>query len=441
MDIEVRCKVDRCFGIDRAQGKLWLESARQGDLATLRSIVESRRLAESDAVWRLMHYDGQGTSFGFVGNTALHFTCANGDMAGTQLLVELGASVNCQNNGGSTPLHAAIGHGCVEIVEYLLRRGANSHVMDCCGDSPDDVVEMLPSRGISAASVRRIANALALQRNLEAMSARPVSAWDAAGLKAAGSALGLGHIVERNELVSAIQEVLDVARASKQTCISNDENAFRFLEQAKRRYAQRMQKARENSDDEDNATAQMLQQKADAAKEKGNSCFSTGDYLGAVKHYTAALSLAPGDAVFHSNRAAAYLAMNRFYDAFKDASTAMHIRPDWPKPYLRACRALMGLGRHSDAESMALRGLELVPGDNDFTSVLSDARQAAQVHHHTNYPSVPQGRKPWFDCVLCENKTRDEAHTPCCGALVCGTCLTRRVVNQCPLCGFVHGDS
>lgn len=438
MDIEIRCKVDRCFGIDRAQGKLWLESARQGDLATLRSIIDSRRLLDADAVWRLVHYDGQGTSFGFVGNTALHFTCANGDMVGTELLVHSGASVNCQNNGGSTPLHAAVGHGCAEIVEYLLRCGANSHVVDCCGDSPDEVLQMLPSRGVSSAKIRRMTNALTFQRQLESMSDRSVSSWDAAALKSAGAAIGLDSILDRNELVTGIQTFIDNSMSTHVTCKSNDDNAKQFLDQARQRYAQRMQKALENSDDEDNITALMLKDKAEVMKGKGNTCFSAGDFLGAVKHYTTALSLCPGEAVFHSNRAAAYLSLRRYYEALKDASTAMHMRPEWPKPYLRACRALLGLGRHSDAESMALRGLELVPDDVNFSAVLLDARQHEVQHSRI---SSSQGKKPWFDCVLCENKTRDHAQTPCCGKLVCGTCLTRKVVDRCPLCGFVHGDS
>lgn len=446
MDIEVRCKVDRCFGIDRDQGRTWLEAARQGDLSTLRSIANQKITLGGDAAWKLAHYDGQGTSFGFVGNTALHWTCANGDMEGTRFLLNVGASINIQNNGGSTPLHAAVGHGCAGVVAYLLQLGANPHIVDCCGETPRQLLAALPSRGIAVDTVQRISRVFLLHQLLDEKASQPPAQWDASALRAISDALSLSGVVDKGELVQEVEKAVLEYASRKETCQSNDQNASQFLEQARLRYAQRMKKATEDDDDDDNATARLLAEKASAVKERGNCCYAAGDFLGAVKNYTVAMSMAPGDAVHYSNRSAAYLSLRRYYEALKDASMAMELRPEWPKPFLRACKALLGLGRYADAEAAALRGLTLAPNDVDMTAVLAEAAAGKKyvdqqgVDQSADRAPIAHGRKPWFDCVLCDNKTRDHAETPCCHQLICGTCLTRKVAQGCPLCGRVHGE-
>lgn len=435
MDIEVRCKVDRCFGIDRSQGRLWLDSARNGDLATLRSMIESKQDASEDAVWRLLHYDGQGTSFGFVGNTALHWVCANGDTVGASLLIRLGASVNCQNNGGSTPLHSAVNNGRAEIVDMLLKHGANPKVVDCCGDSAADIVHTISSRGVASGVVNRIALSIAFHGRMQQMSDTPVELWDGQTLKSTASAVGITGVIERDELVAALQSFIVEYKRASHAVTSNDDLATRFLLDAKLRYARRMQNAMEDSDDEARESAAVLKPKADAEKEKGNKLFECEEYVTAAKHYTTAIALFPGEATYYSNRAATYQLLGRYADALKDASTALHLRPEWPKPYVRATKALLGLGRHLDAESMARRGLELAPTDEVLLNLLNESsRKVSEDALCLPRHATQSARKPWFDCVLCENKTRDHAETPCCRQLVCGTCLRRRVAEKCPFC-------
>ena len=41
-------------------------------------------------------------------------------------------------------------------------------------------------------------------------------------------------------------------------------------------------------------------------------------------------------------------------------------------------------------------------------------------------------RHDWFDCRLCENRTRDYAETTCCAQPLCGTCNTRATRGVCP---------
>lgn len=59
------------------------------------------------------------------GNTALHFSSANGHIDILNFLVQNGATVDAKNTSGSTALHYAAMTGQLEAVETLLRGGAS----------------------------------------------------------------------------------------------------------------------------------------------------------------------------------------------------------------------------------------------------------------------------------------------------------------------------
>ena len=177
--LAVRCTVDPAFGLSRADGLAWMDAARYGDMAALRRIA--RRVvvpsaaaataatppnshstggvdsAASSPFWRLAHYNGQGTSYGFVGSVALHWAAANGDVAMCEMLLSAPffSSVNVQNLGGSTPLHSACSNGRFGTALLLLRHGANPTLVDVCGDCPIDVVPPPPPPSFASSSSRR----------------------------------------------------------------------------------------------------------------------------------------------------------------------------------------------------------------------------------------------------------------------------------------------
>src|SRR2546428_549502 len=63
-----------------------------------------------------------------------------------------------------------------------------------------------------------------------------------------------------------------------------------------------------------------------------------------------ALSRFPLDTkVALSNRAACYLELERYVEAFWDAEFAVHLAPDWPRGWYRRGRALEGLKRYKEA--------------------------------------------------------------------------------------------
>ena len=75
----------------------------------------------------------------------------------------------------------------------------------------------------------------------------------------------------------------------------------------------------------------------DAAKQRGNDCFASGDYMKAISHYTMAIrlvgsappppSLAPMVAVLYSNRSASYASIRYWGKALDDAERAVAFDP------------------------------------------------------------------------------------------------------------------
>lgn len=74
---------------------------------------------------------------------------------------------------------------------------------------------------------------------------------------------------------------------------------------------------------------------AEKLKAKGNSLMSSKDYSGAVDAYTQAIALDGGNAVYYSNRAAAYSSQNNHALAISDAERAIELDNSFAKAYHR----------------------------------------------------------------------------------------------------------
>lgn len=71
------------------------------------------------------------------------------------------------------------------------------------------------------------------------------------------------------------------------------------------------------------AAFQQLQRTAEEQREKGNAAFSKGQLQQALKHYNAALSVAPMDEKAYANRAQVYLKLKRWPQVEADCNTAL----------------------------------------------------------------------------------------------------------------------
>ena len=89
--------------------------------------------------------------------------------------------------------------------------------------------------------------------------------------------------------------------------------------------------------------------KAEAMKDAGNAEYKQGKYGTAADYYSKAIALAPENATYWTNRAAARLMTNDGDEALSDAQKAISLQPALLKAHVRAVKALCLLGRLSDA--------------------------------------------------------------------------------------------
>lgn len=75
--------------------------------------------------------------------------------------------------------------------------------------------------------------------------------------------------------------------------------------------------------------------KAEEFKNKGNDLFKKKDYVAAVESYTNAISVACNEASYYGNRAACYLAMEKYQLCINDCNKALDIDPNFAKAFRR----------------------------------------------------------------------------------------------------------
>ena len=92
--------------------------------------------------------------------------------------------------------------------------------------------------------------------------------------------------------------------------------------------------------------------------------FQRGEVEASIEKYTQAFDLSPEDHIITrygrinlraiygfllSNRSHAYMKINKYSEAVRDAKYTVAMRPDWGKGYFRLGRALSGLGDPEEA--------------------------------------------------------------------------------------------
>jgi len=126
---------------------------------------------------------------------------------------------------------------------------------------------------------------------------------------------------------------------------------------------------------------------AQKAKQRGNAAFEEKNFEKAVEEFSAAIRVDPNDAVFFSNRSAAYVEVGLaepdlakrpgwFSKALADGEQATQLKPDWWKSWSRRGKAEYELGRLEDCIVSYQKALSLKPGgDPHFEAMIVNARQ------------------------------------------------------------------
>jgi tetratricopeptide (TPR) repeat protein len=85
---------------------------------------------------------------------------------------------------------------------------------------------------------------------------------------------------------------------------------------------------------------------AEAERFKGNEYMKAKEYEEAVKCYSKAIDMNPGEAANYSNRAMAYLRLKVYSKVVKDADKAIEIDPDYVKAYHRRGKAYLEMKKY-----------------------------------------------------------------------------------------------
>ncbi|CAN8102098.1 unnamed protein product [Discula destructiva] len=104
--------------------------------------------------------------------------------------------------------------------------------------------------------------------------------------------------------------------------------------------------------------SEETKKEAEGLKSKGNAAMAQKDYPKAIDLYTQALAKHPGNAIFLSNRAAAYSAAKDHESAKADAEAAVEVDPKYTKAWSRLGLALFALGDVKGSMEAYKQGIE-----------------------------------------------------------------------------------
>jgi ankyrin repeat protein len=321
----------RVVVLEREIQRRWLDAAKTGDLDAMRALF-----AENEDV---LFSQGVGTSYGFSGNTALHWAAAKGHAACVRWLYASGIDPNVKNNGDGTAAHSAAGAGALDSLRILAHEcGAKMDLLNSVDETPLDVAAHANHGDV----VEFLRTAHALERLREEFSRDDACSTKLAKIVVharASSDLSCRGLTEKSEIVQKAREIVDAlpARISRER--ERERPLFRSAAEATR------------DDDRVDDTVVAL------AKKRGNTHFAAGDYEAAIKSYSMAIRLDRANAVLFSNRSAARLGAGAVEDALADAKTAVRLAPEVGKYYARQAAALNDMGQHAEALEVCRRGL------------------------------------------------------------------------------------
>jgi tetratricopeptide (TPR) repeat protein len=106
------------------------------------------------------------------------------------------------------------------------------------------------------------------------------------------------------------------------------------------------------------SSSDSLQANAEALKEQGNAKFEARAFKDAIKLYSKAIAINPGNATYYSNRAAAWLMLGAQDEAISDCSKAILIDPAHLRSHLRLAKALCDKGDFAAAEEKLCAALQ-----------------------------------------------------------------------------------
>lgn len=104
----------------------------------------------------------------------------------------------------------------------------------------------------------------------------------------------------------------------------------------------------------------------------------------AVESYTRAIELDPENAIFYSNRAAAFMLQEDWSSAIEDSMAAISLNPRYAKAYSRLGAAYLGVNNHERAAEAYAKALEIEPENEQYKKCLDQAKRLSTKSSPTN---------------------------------------------------------
>ena len=156
---------------------------------------------------------------------------------------------------------------------------------------------------------------------------------------------------------------------------------------------------------------------ADACKLEGNKSLTAGAYQDAIDMYSAAISLNPYNAIYYSNRAAAYISLHKYSKAIDDCVEAIKYDSSYGKAYYRKGQAELKLNQFNNAIESFEAAARLMPDDTAVQQQLQLVKQRGHSgsssiggddtydidttqQNNMNRPSSSSGAAPDFSSLL-----------------------------------------
>jgi ankyrin repeat protein/Flp pilus assembly protein TadD len=335
--------------LDKDVNRRWLDAAKAGDEETMRLVY-----AENPDV---LYAYGKGTSYGFSGNSAMHWCASKGHVQCMRWLFSLGFDIDrCRNMGDSAAAHSAAGSGNIASLITLIHEfSCDLELTNDLGQTPRDVAiergDTDTARAIEYHKKLRAARSTFTRTKSHALK----DAREVLNLAAVDDPALVG-LMEKEEIVAAIEKLF----ASLPETAPSRTTKPAPTSLAAEAEAEASSSARNEQADETDA----LVAKAQLAKDRGNAAFAARDFPRAIKAFSMAIRLDRANHVLYSNRSAAYVGAGQFEQALADAQKCVSLAPNWGKAYARHACALSALGQHAEAVKVCTRGLARDPSSD-----------------------------------------------------------------------------
>jgi len=137
------------------------------------------------------------------------------------------------------------------------------------------------------------------------------------------------------------------------------------------------------------SVSQVDREAAEAKKIEGNDYMRDSQFNEAISSYTSAITLDPGNAIYYSNRAAAYAKLQDNKNSILDCEKALSIDPSYSKAYGRMGLAYFNDENYEKAIEAYENALRLDPANQPYISQLDSAHEKLKARTSTNAQSAP----------------------------------------------------